>query len=130
MEIIIQPTKEAATTIAADLVARLIRNKPDTVLGLATGSTPELLYRKLVELNLDWSRVRTFNLDEYIGLPEDHSQSYVTFTRLSITASVAWPGWTRMMILRRRWIEATKSSRVRAAWSPPGGPGVWSALVV
>ena len=81
MEIIIQPTKEAATTIAADLVARLIRNKPDAVLGLATGSTPELLYRKLVELNLDWSRVRTFNLDEYIGLPEDHSQSYVTFMR-------------------------------------------------
>ena len=81
MEIIIQPTKEAATTIAADLVARLIRNKPDAVLGLATGSTPELLYRKLVELNLDWSRVRTFNLDEYIGLPEDHSQSYCTFMR-------------------------------------------------
>ena len=48
MEITIQPTKEAATTIAADLVARLIRNKPDAVLGLATGSTPELLYRKLV----------------------------------------------------------------------------------
>lgn len=79
MEIIIQPTKEGATEIAADLVARLIRNKPDAVLGLATGSTPELLYHKLVESNLDWSRVRTFNLDEYIGLPVDHSQSYRTF---------------------------------------------------
>jgi glucosamine-6-phosphate deaminase len=79
MEIIIQPTKEAATTIAADLVARLIHHKADAVLGLATGSTPELLYRKLVSLNLDWSRVRTFNLDEYIGLPVDHSQSYRTF---------------------------------------------------
>jgi glucosamine-6-phosphate deaminase len=81
MEIIIQSTKDEATTIAADLVARLIRSKPDAVLGLATGSTPELLYRKLVELNLDWSRVRTFNLDEYIGLPDVHSQSYVTFMR-------------------------------------------------
>jgi glucosamine-6-phosphate deaminase len=81
MEIIIQSTKEAATGIAADLVARLVRSKPDAVLGLATGSTPELLYRKLVELNLDWSRIRTFNLDEYVGLPVDHSQSYRTFMR-------------------------------------------------
>lgn len=81
MEIIIQPSKEAAIGIAADLVASLIRGKPDAVLGLATGSTPVLLYRKLVERHLDWSRVRTFNLDEYIGLGVDHPQSYRAFMR-------------------------------------------------
>jgi glucosamine-6-phosphate deaminase len=79
MEIIIQPTQEAATDVAARIIARLLREKPDAVLGLATGSTPLLLYRKLIEMNLDWSRVTTFNLDEYIGLPREHPQSYHTF---------------------------------------------------
>ena len=81
MEIIIQPTPEAATEIAARLVARLLKEKPDAVLGLATGSTPLLLYRSLVEMRLDWSRVRTFNLDEYLGLAPDHPQSYHHFMR-------------------------------------------------
>lgn len=79
MEIIIQPTPEAATLVAARIIARLLREKPDAVLGLATGSTPLLLYRALVEMKLDWSRVTTFNLDEYIGLPANHPQSYHSF---------------------------------------------------
>ena len=79
MEIIIQPTPEAATEIAARIIARLLREKPNAVLGLATGSTPVLLYRKLIEMNLDWSQVTTFNLDEYIGLPRDHPQTYHSF---------------------------------------------------
>ena len=40
MEIIIQPTSEAATEVAADIITKLLRRKPDAVLGLATGSTP------------------------------------------------------------------------------------------
>ena len=79
MEIIIQPKAELATDIAARLIARLLRAKPDAVLGLATGSTPLLLYRSLIAMGLDWSRVRTFNLDEYIGLAVDHPQSYHSF---------------------------------------------------
>ena len=79
MEIIIQPTPEAATSVAARIIARLLREKPDAVLGLATGSTPLLLYRELISLELDWRRVTTFNLDEYIGLPEAHPQSYHSF---------------------------------------------------
>jgi len=81
MEIIIQPTPEEATAIAARVIARLIAEKPDAVLGLATGSTPLLLYRALIAMDLDWSRVTTFNLDEYIGIPEDHPQSYHSFMR-------------------------------------------------
>src|ERR1044072_9865116 len=79
MEIIIQPNAESATAIATRIIARLLRDKPNAVLGLATGSTPLLLYRALVEMKLDWRRVTTFNLDEYVGLPKEHKQSYHSF---------------------------------------------------
>jgi len=79
MEIIIQPNAEAATAVATRMIARLLREKPNTVLGLATGSTPLLLYRALVEMKLDWRNVTTFNLDEYVGLPKEHKQSYHSF---------------------------------------------------
>ena len=79
MEIIIQPTAETATSVAARIIARLLREKPDAVLGLATGSTPLLLYCQLIAMKLDWRKVTTFNLDEYIGLPPEHSQSYHSF---------------------------------------------------
>lgn len=79
MEIILQPTPEAATSVAARIIARLVRAKPGAVLGLATGSTPLLLYRELIGLKLDWRKVRTFNLDEYVGLPAGHAASYHSF---------------------------------------------------
>jgi glucosamine-6-phosphate deaminase len=79
MEIIIQQTQQTATEVAARIIACLLHDKPNAVLGLATGSTPLLLYRTLIGMDLDWSQVSTFNLDEYIGLPCDHPQSYHTF---------------------------------------------------
>lgn len=79
MEIIIQPNAETASQIAARIVARVLREKPNAVLGFATGSTPLLMYRELVKMNLDWSRVTTFNLDEYVGLAPQHPQSYHGF---------------------------------------------------
>jgi glucosamine-6-phosphate deaminase len=79
MEIIIRPTAEAAAAVAARLIARLLATKPNAVLGLATGSTPLLLYRALIDMKLDWSKVTTFNLDEYVGLPSDRPQSYHSF---------------------------------------------------
>ncbi len=83
MEIIIKETSETTSVMAARLVARLVREKPNAVLGLATGSTPLMLYKELVRLHqeegLDFSGITTFNLDEYIGLPRDHEQSYYTF---------------------------------------------------
>jgi glucosamine-6-phosphate deaminase len=79
MELIIQPTQQAATEVAARIIARLLRDKPNAVLGLATGSTPLSLYQTLIGMNLDWSRVTTFNLDEYIGLPREHPQTYHSF---------------------------------------------------
>ena len=79
MEIIIQPTPESATYIASRQIAHLLHEKPNAVIGLATGTTPLLLYRALIDLRLDWSAVTTFNLDEYIGLAADHPQSYHRF---------------------------------------------------
>jgi len=83
MEIIIQTSPETASGLLARRIAALIRRKPDTVLGLATGSTPLGLYKQLIQMHreqgLDFSQVRTFNLDEYIGLSPSHPQSYHLF---------------------------------------------------
>ena len=83
MEIIIQENEQAASVAAARVIARLVREKPDAVLGLATGSTPLPLYRELIRMHreegLDFSAVTTFNLDEYVGLERDHEQSYHSF---------------------------------------------------
>jgi glucosamine-6-phosphate deaminase len=83
MEIVIQPTAEEASVVAARIVAQLVRRKPDAVLGLATGSTPLRMYAELVRMHreeaLDFSRVTAFNLDEYVGLPANHPQSYRAF---------------------------------------------------
>lgn len=68
---------------AANIMAAQITLKPDSVLGLATGSTPEGLYAKLIEKynagELDFSKIKTVNLDEYKGLTRDHDQSYYYF---------------------------------------------------
>ena len=83
MEIIIQPTYQQLTVVAAEIVRDALLRKPNLVLGLATGSTPIALYEALVRMHraegLDFSEVTTFNLDEYVGIPRDHPQSYHTF---------------------------------------------------
>ena len=83
MEIIISPTYEEMSKAAAKAVAELLNRKPNAVLGLPTGSTPLGLYKELARMHksegLDFSRVTTFNLDEYVGLKKDHPQSYYYF---------------------------------------------------
>ncbi|WP_090140585.1 glucosamine-6-phosphate deaminase [Limnohabitans sp. DM1] len=79
MEIIIQASAQAATEIASRTIAHVLRRKPHAVLGLATGSTPVQLYKLLIDMNLDWRQVSSFNLDEYVGLPKAHPQSYHSF---------------------------------------------------
>ncbi len=83
MEIIIFDNKSQACQLGAQIVARQIQQKADSVLGLATGSTPLALYREMIELytlkQLDFSRTTSFNLDEYVGLPPSHSSSYNSY---------------------------------------------------
>ena len=85
MEVIIQSNAEMAAQTVADLIARALSAKPDLVLGLATGFTMESVYDRLVQKHqdegLDFSRCRTFNLDEYIGLVADDPCSYHYFMR-------------------------------------------------
>lgn len=83
MELIIQQDKAAAALLVARIVAHEVRSNPRAVLGLATGSTMEAVYQHLVQMhreaNLDFSGVQTFNLDEYVGLPAEDSNSYRYF---------------------------------------------------
>jgi len=83
MEILIRPDAAQGSKQAARIVAHTVRRKPDCVLGLATGRTPLALYRELIRIHreegLDFSRVTTFNLDEYVGLSPSHNQSYRWF---------------------------------------------------
>lgn len=76
-------TVEEAARLAADRFQELLCTKPACVLGLATGSTPVPLYRELIAREqagrIDFSRVRSVNLDEYKGLAPDHPQSYRHF---------------------------------------------------
>ena len=83
MRIIKVKDYEELSKKAADLIASVVLLKPDAVLGLATGSTPIGTYKCLVEKykegRLDFSKVKTVNLDEYKGLSKDNDQSYYYF---------------------------------------------------
>ena len=80
MEVIIQPDKDAAAQLVANIVAKDIRAKPEMVLGLATGRTMEAVYGLLAQMHRDeklsFSRAKSFNLDEYVGLPASDPHSY------------------------------------------------------
>ena len=81
--IIVAKNPEEAGKFAADLFEAEIQKKPACVIGLATGSTPLPLYRELIAREkagkIDFTNVRSANLDEYKGLAPDHDQSYRKF---------------------------------------------------
>jgi glucosamine-6-phosphate deaminase len=86
---------DAVAHVFARDVARRIRRHPSLVLGLATGRTPIPLYAELVRLHragrLDFASVRTFNLDEFLGLPPHDPRSYRAFMRQHLFAQVNLP---------------------------------------
>lgn len=83
MRIIILPDAPSVSRRAADIFCHLVQDLPDAVLGLATGGTPLGTYNELVQRNragdVSFAEVTTFNLDEYVGIPRSHSQSYHSF---------------------------------------------------
>ena len=83
MRIIITDSYEKMGLEAANIVAGQVYLKPNSVLGLATGSTPVSMYQRLAAVHknvgLDFSEVTTFNLDEYIGMSPENPQSYHYF---------------------------------------------------
>lgn len=88
MRLIIQPDYARLSAWAANYIAAKINafnpsEERPFVLGLPTGSSPLGTYKQLIELNkngvVSFKHVVTFNMDEYVGLPQDHPQSYYTF---------------------------------------------------
>lgn len=88
MRLIIQPDYPGISSWVADYIAEKINQfKPTSdrpfVLGLPTGSTPLGVYKNLIELyktgQVSFRHVVTFNMDEYVGIPQNHSQSYYNF---------------------------------------------------
>jgi glucosamine-6-phosphate deaminase len=83
IQLVVYDDYQTLSRQAAKYISDLIHKKPNTVLGLATGSTPLGLYQELVQLykkqEIDFSKVITFNLDEYTSLTKEHPQSYYHF---------------------------------------------------
>lgn len=83
LKVIVAKDKQEAGRLAADIFEKLMNEKPDCVLGLATGSTPIPLYQELIAREqagkLSFAKVRSVNLDEYRGLSPKHPQSYRYF---------------------------------------------------
>jgi glucosamine-6-phosphate deaminase len=95
MLLILQPGKDELGREAARIVANSVRRNPALRLGLATGSTTRGMYKELARLHrdqaLDFSRVVTFNLDEYLGLAASHAQSFHYFMQQNFFSLVNIP---------------------------------------
>lgn len=83
MKVIVAKDYAEQSSLAADIIEKIVREKPDCCLGLATGSSPVGMYQELArrcrEEGLDFSKVCSVNLDEYVGLEPTHDQSYRYF---------------------------------------------------
>ncbi len=88
MRIIVAENYEGMSRQAANILSSVVAMKPDCVLGLATGSTPIGTYQELIKRyndgDLDFSKVKTVNLDEYVGLEPTHDQSYRYFMQTQL----------------------------------------------
>lgn len=88
MRVIVCKDSDEMSRSAAQIFAERIRKKPNVILGLATGGTPVKMYKELIRMHkeegLDFSKVITFNLDEYLGLSGDHDQSYRYFMNTNL----------------------------------------------
>lgn len=79
MDLYIVSNKEEISRLAYQVIMSVVENKNEVTLGLATGSSPEGIYELFRQNKPDVSHVTTMNLDEYIGLPADHDQSYAYY---------------------------------------------------
>lgn len=95
MKKIVLENYEAVCRAASELYVEQLKKKPDCVFGFATGSTPVGLYEELIRRyeagELDFSKARSFNLDEYYPMKKDHAQSYDTFMRENLFNKINLP---------------------------------------
>ena len=83
IDLIITNCYEEMSQKAADIIIEMLKKKPNSILGMATGSTPlgsyKILISKYNEGLISFKDVQTFNLDEYCDIPKEHEQSYFTY---------------------------------------------------
>lgn len=83
MRVVILPDAQAVSQRSSDIFCKLVNEYPDAILGLATGGTPLGTYQELIRRHhageVSFAEVTTFNLDEYVGLPQGHPQTYHSF---------------------------------------------------
>jgi len=88
MRVIVCKNSDEMSKVAAQIFAERINKKPNIVLGLATGGTPVKMYKELINMakagSLDFSKVLSYNLDEYLGISGDHDQSYRYFMNTNL----------------------------------------------
>lgn len=88
IEFISGKTEREASALAANVMAEVIKAKPDAAIGLATGSSPINMYRELIRMceagEISFKQVRSVNLDEYVGLSPQHDQSYAYFMNANL----------------------------------------------
>lgn len=95
MEVVILKDSEQIGRLGADAIERLLARKPEAVLGLATGSSPLTIYdelaRRCAEGRISFAKARGFTLDEYVGLPADHPESYRNVINTTFVSRVDFP---------------------------------------
>ena len=92
MEVFVLKDYEEVSKKAFEVMKSVVSAKLDAVLGLATGSTPLGLYRNMIqdhqENQTSYAQCQSFNLDEYVGLPRDHKESYYTFMHTNLFSGI------------------------------------------
>lgn len=131
MRLVIRPDYAAVSAWAANFIARRINEheakglKRPFVLGLPTGSSPIGTYEQLILLyragKLSFRNVVTFNMDEYVGLPEDHPQSYHTFMRERLFSRVDIPSGNTHLLDGNAADAEAECARYEAAIKAVGG---------
>ncbi|WIB77192.1 glucosamine-6-phosphate deaminase [Curtobacterium sp. MCPF17_002] len=94
MEIIILPTPAEVGRVAAAKIASVVAKKPSAVIGVATGSSPQGIYadlqRRVEAGEISFAEARAFALDEYVGIPLDHPESYASVIARDVTAPLGF----------------------------------------
>ena len=92
MEFIVVKDYEEMSQMASDIIKKLLIEKPDATLGLATGSSPIGIYKNLIKAcktkEISFKDVKTYNLDEYCNLPKSHPESYFSFMHRNLFSQV------------------------------------------
>jgi len=129
IEVVVKDSAREAGLEAARRIAQIVRAKARPVVGLATGSTPEIAYAELARLHreegLSFATTRTFNLDEYSGLGGDHPQSYRHFMRTRLFDHVDIRAWNTRVLDGEAAVPDLECAAFEAQIRATGGVDLW-----